>query len=83
MFICYSRSIGTSKLLPTSLRQKETNSSLNSEHMEIQGITASKNGHLIGGAENQKPSAPFLKRKTDEVWHLVIFFFFCLLYSSF
>lgn len=70
-FICYLRNIGADRVLATSLHQKEVNHLVRSEQsMEIQGKTASKNDHLTDSGDNldnQKPSTPFLKRKTIEV----------------
>ncbi|RDX95263.1 hypothetical protein CR513_22241, partial [Mucuna pruriens] len=63
-----SRNSGANRVLTTSLHQKETNSLVRSgQSMEIRGITASKNDHLIDSGDNQKPLTPFLKRKTIEV----------------
>ncbi|KAL2627449.1 hypothetical protein AAZV13_07G173300 [Glycine max] len=62
-----SRNFGANRVL-TTLNQKETNSLVSSgQSMDIQGITASKNDHPIDSGDNQKPSTPFLKRKTTEV----------------
>lgn len=72
--MCYLRTGGTNKVLTTFIRQKETNSLGNSVQTEIQGITASKSDYHIDNAENQKPATFSLKRKTMEVWHLMIFF---------
>ncbi|KAL2627445.1 hypothetical protein AAZV13_07G173300 [Glycine max] len=61
-----SRNFGANRVL-TTLNQKETNSLVSSgQSMDIQGITASKNDHPIDSGDNQKPSTPFLKRKTTE-----------------
>ncbi|KAJ1387542.1 hypothetical protein SESBI_39875 [Sesbania bispinosa] len=63
-----SRNIGARTVLATSLHQKEANSLVISEQSkEMQGITAIKNDHLTDSGDNQKPSTPFLKRKTIEV----------------
>ncbi|KAL2321090.1 hypothetical protein Fmac_030059 [Flemingia macrophylla] len=62
-----SRNFVANKVL-TTLHQKETSSLVSSgQTKEIQGIRSSKNGHLIDSSDNQKPSTPFLKRKSIEV----------------
>lgn len=69
LILCYVRNFGANRVL-TTLNQKETNSLVSSgQSMDIQGITASKNDHPIDSGDNQKPSTPFLKRKTTEVWN--------------
>ncbi|XP_068462809.1 uncharacterized protein At4g18490 isoform X2 [Phaseolus vulgaris] len=61
-------SLKTSRILTTSLHQKETNSIVSSgQSIQIQGITRSKNDNPIDINNNKKPSTPFLKRKTIEV----------------
>ncbi|KAI4296873.1 hypothetical protein L6164_036792 [Bauhinia variegata] len=63
-----SRIVGTKKVLATSLCQKKSKSSGNSEqNAETQGITASKNDHFIDYSDKRKLLTPFLKRKNTEV----------------
>ncbi|KOM31571.1 hypothetical protein LR48_Vigan01g112600 [Vigna angularis] len=60
-------SLKTSRIL-TTLNQQGTNSIVSSgQSIQIQGITAPKNDNPIYIGNNQKPSTPFLKRKTIEV----------------
>ncbi|XP_054801151.1 uncharacterized protein At4g18490 isoform X2 [Prosopis cineraria] len=61
------KGVKTDKGLSAHRHLKETNSPLNSEYMEMRGITA-KIDHLLESAGNQNPAIPFLKRrKTNEV----------------
>ncbi|CAJ1939232.1 unnamed protein product [Sphenostylis stenocarpa] len=63
-----SRKFGANGILTTSLHQKETKSIVrSSQNIQIRCITASKDENPIDIGNSQKPSTPFLKRKTIEV----------------